>query len=130
MQHDHEPLQTELRNQHGEPVEPTNEVTYSSTYQVLDTSPSGFDPTGSHRCVFCASPDWRWILQMRPTEPNAPLAWAAYLVACDTCQRLCRSHQLDALRKRIVAGTGTDWLLEYLDELLQQVELAKAADGR
>lgn len=125
MPNDPEPLHIEIRDERGALVESSGEVTYSGSYEVLDTAPPNFDASGSHTCTFCASPDWRWILQMKPTEPGAPMAWAAYLVACDTCQRLCRTDQLDALRERIVTGTGTDWLLEYLDELLEQIQLVK-----
>jgi len=46
-------------------------------------------------------------------------------VACDTCQQLRGTEQFDALRERIEAGTGTDWLLEYLDELRDQIQLAE-----
>jgi hypothetical protein len=33
---------------------------------------------------------------------------------------LCRADQLDALRERIVEGTGA-WMLDYLDDLLDRI---------
>jgi hypothetical protein len=50
-------------------------------------------------------------------------------VACDACQRLCRSHQLDALGQRTSEDAGTGWLLEYLDELLDQIAATRKANG-
>jgi hypothetical protein len=70
--------------------------------------------------VFCGAPDWHWVVKIRPSEPDAEIAWAPHLVSCDTCQRLCRADQLDALRERVVEGTGA-WMLEYLDDLLDRI---------
>ncbi|MBV9823696.1 MAG: hypothetical protein JO144_15805 [Actinobacteria bacterium] len=113
----------EIRNEQGELVEPPDGVTYSSSYQVLDAEPPDFDAAGSHSCAFCSSPDWRWILHMKPNEPHAPLAWPVYLVSCEPCQQLRRTEQVDALRER-TAGSK-DWLLEYFDEMLDRIELAR-----
>lgn len=57
-------------------------------------------------------------------EPRACLAWPAYLVSCDPCQRLRRAGQLDALREPMIAGPG-DYMLEYLDEMLDRIEFVK-----
>jgi hypothetical protein len=122
MDRDHEPLELEIRNAGGELMEPPDGVSYSATYRSLDGGgPTVFDPSGSHSCAFCTSRDWRWILRIRPSEPDAEVAWAANLVACDTCQQLCRGDQIDALRERIVQETGADWILEYLDDLLDRI---------
>ena len=125
MHRDHNPLHFEIRNEQDELVEPPDGVTYSSSYEVLDTTAPDFDATGTHSCVFCASSDWRWVLHMKPNEPRAPLAWPMYLVSCDPCQQLRHTEQLYALRQRIMAGTGTGYLLEYLDELLDRIDLVK-----
>ncbi len=125
MPQDHELPHFEVLNEQGEVVEPPDGVTYSSSYEVLDTAPPDFDATGSHSCAFCASPDWRWILQMKPNEPGAPLAWPGYLVSCDPCQQLRDAGKLDALRERILAGPGTGWLLEYLEDMLDRIELVE-----
>lgn len=105
----------------GELVEPSEGVAYSATYRPSDdTSRSEFDPSGAHSCVFCGSPDCRWIVLIRPSEPDAKWAWAPHLVACETCQQLCRTDQLDALRERIVQQMQ-DWMLDCLDDLLDRI---------
>lgn len=116
-------LKVEIRNDWGELAEPPDGVTYSSSYQVLDTEAPAFDATGSHSCVFCSSPDWQWILQMKPHESHAPVAWPPYLVSCDPCQQLRRADQIDALRER--TARSEEWLLEYFDETLDRIELVK-----
>src|SRR5215218_10468290 len=123
MDRDRELPQFEIRNAHGELAKPPEDISYGGSYRPLDDagSPSRFDPSGAHSCVFCASPDWHWILEIRPSEPEAEMAWAPHLVACDTCQQLCRASQLDALRERIVREMGADWMLEYLDDLLDRI---------
>ena len=122
MDHDHGLARIEIRNARGELVEPPEGVTYSAAYQpVEDSDQDEFDPSGAHSCVFCAAPDWRWMVTIRPSEPGAEFAWAPHLVACNACQQLCRSGHFDELRERIVRETGADWMLEYLDDLLARI---------
>jgi hypothetical protein len=122
MDRDHELPELEIRDAQAQLVEPPEGVSYSGTYRSLDDAgPSKFDPSGSHSCAFCASPDWRWILHVRPSELDAEIAWAPHLVACNTCQQLCRADQTDTLRERIVREMGADWMLEYLDDLLGRI---------
>jgi len=75
--HHPEPLRIQILNECGEPVEPPDEVTYSASYEVLDIDPSPFDATDIHTCAICTSPDWRWILHMKPTEPPCAAGMAA-----------------------------------------------------
>ncbi len=110
----------EIRDEHGELVEPPEGVSYSSSYTPLEAGTPGFNPSGPHSCVFCGNSDWRWVLEIRPAARGDELAWAPFLVACETCQQLYLSGRLDELRQRI-EQEGDDWLLEVSDQLLERI---------
>ncbi len=120
MSPDDDANHVEIRNEHGELVEPPEGVSYSGTYRPLESDTPGFNPSGAHSCVFCGDSNWQWVLETRPAAPGDELAWAPFLVACQTCQQLYRSGQLDELRQRIEEG-DEDWLLEVLDQLLERI---------
>lgn len=122
MQPDDQSPRVEVRDEDGNLIDPSEGVTYESMYTSYTAEPDDQpEPTQSDTCVFCETPDWQWVITPRPSEPGDDIAWAPYLVACETCRQMYRQGRRDELRERVEAATGPHWLLPELDQLLDRI---------
>jgi hypothetical protein len=121
MSTEDQPPRIEVRDEQGRRIDPPEGVVYESG-ALLPTEPAGVSqPTEADTCVFCDSPNWQWIITPRPSGPGEDLAWAPYLVSCDTCRELYSQGRRDELRERVEAATGPYWILPELDQLLDRI---------
>lgn len=115
------PPRIEIHDERDRRIDPPEGVVYESGASLPDEPAGAAEPTADDTCVFCASPNWQWIITPRPHGPGDDLVWAPYLVSCETCHELCSQGRRDELRNRVEAATGPYWILPELDRLVERI---------
>jgi len=122
MAPENQPPRIEVRDEQGRRISLSEGRRYESGALLpVELAAGVAEPTADDACVFCDGPNWQWIITPRPHGPGDDLAWAPYLVSCDTCHELYSQDRRDELRERVEAATGPHWLLPELDQLLDRI---------
>lgn len=116
-------IKVTLTDEHGQIVEPPPGTTYHAVVS-FDAEEDDFndDPRPDAECVFCGEQRPSWELIQKPTDPNSPIAFAAVMLACDSCHELYEAHDRPGLEARILDKTGPYWILPELDVLLEHID--------